>query len=394
MNILSKGSSNFPINKLETNFFATLNNRVAELTASGVDVIRLDIGSPDLPPAPHIIETLIEFAQNPNCHGYQSHRGTPALRDAWAKLYERGHNLILDPQWIVPLLGSKEGVFHLSLAILNPGDIVLVPDPGYQTYAQGAYFAGAQPIRFSLLPGNDYLPDFSSLPAGIAREAKILWLNYPNNPTGAIAPLDFFSQAVEFCRQYDILLCHDAAYTMVTFDDYYAPSVLEVPGAAEIALEFNTLSKTYNMAGWRLGAAVGNPEALDALLRLKTHADSGHFRPVIEAAIAAMLGDQSWLVERNTVYRQRRDVVIAALRGMGLAPQEPQASLYVWCPLPGGWDSTSLVLKLLDQANISLAPGSFFGPSGNDYLRISLTQPLQRIRDGMERMAAWLRVSA
>jgi LL-diaminopimelate aminotransferase len=394
MNVLSKSPSNFPINKLEENFFATLNTRIAQLTASGADIIRLDVGSPDLPPAPHIVETLMKFSQNPNCHGYQPHQGTPALRDAWAKLYERNHNLSLDPQWIVPLLGSKEGVFHLSLAILNPGDLVLVPDPGYQTYSQGAYFAGAQPIRLPLLPENNYLPDFTNFPAEIARNVKILWLNYPNNPTGATAHLDFFSQAVDFCRQNDILLCHDAAYTMITFDGYYAPSILEVPGATEITLEFNTLSKTYNMAGWRLGAAIGNPEALKALLKLKTHADSGQFRPIIEAAIAAMLGDQSWLVERNTVYQQRRDVVVAALNGMGLSPYQPQASLYVWCPLPGDWDSTSLVLKLLDQAHVALAPGSLFGPSGNGYLRISLTQPLKRIENGMERMADWLGVNA
>ena len=329
----------YPTSRLTTNFFATLNANVARLKASGVDIIRLDIGSPDLPPAPHIIEALSVSANDDNNHGYQSHLGTDALRTAWSDMYQRVHDVSLDPKGIIPLLGSKEGVFHLSLALLNPGDFVLVPDPSYLTYTQSAHFAGAETFSVPLHPENGYLPDFNGIPLEIARQAKILWLNYPNNPTGATAPMAFFEEAVEYCRRHKILLCHDAAYTQVTFDGYSAPSILEIPGASEVAVEFNTLSKSHNMAGWRLGAAVGQAEALSALLKLKTHADSGHFLPVLQAAVAAITGDQTWLESRNAVYQKRRDLAVAGFREMGLRPNDPQASLYVWCPVPDGWDA-------------------------------------------------------
>ncbi len=377
----------YPTTKLTENFFATLNGKVADFQTTRMDVIRLDIGSPDMPPAPHIIAALAQSAGNPGHHGYQSHTGPEALRTAWAEMYRRVHGVAIRPDEVVPLLGSKEGVFHLSLAMLNPGDAALVPDPGYQTYTQGTRFASAEPIPLPLLPENGYLPDLSGIPADILRRAKILWLNYPNNPTAALATSTFFHQVVEFARQHKILVCHDAAYTQVTFDGIYAPSILDIPGAAEVAVEFNTLSKSHNMAGWRVGAAVGNPKALAALLKLKTHADSGHFRPVLDAAVAAMSGDQSWLEERNAVYQKRRDVVVAALREMGLNPDVPQASLYVWFPLPEGWDSaTDFVLNLLEEAHISLAPGTIFGQNGEGFARISLVQPLERLATAMERM--------
>ncbi len=379
-----------PTDHLTSNFFATINARVTALSAAGIDVIRLDIGSPDLPPAPHIVEALSQSAEKSNSHRYQSHRGTETLREAWAEMYRRVHRVAIRPDGVLPLLGSKEGVFHLSLALLNPGDVALVPDPGYQTYTQGARFAGAEPVAVPLRPENDYLPDLSSIPIKTRQRAKILWLNYPNNPTAALATTKFFSEVVAFAQQYDILICHDAAYTQVTFDGTYAPSILEIPGADEVAVEFNTLSKSHNMAGWRMGAAVGNPEALAALLKLKTHTDSGHFRPVLDAAVAALLGDQSWLDERNAVYADRRDVVVAALREMGLNPREPQASLYFWSALPEGWDSASdFVLTLLEQTHISLAPGTIFGPRGEGFVRISLVQPVERIREAMERIHSW-----
>jgi LL-diaminopimelate aminotransferase len=384
---------NYPTTKLPDNFFATLSSRVAELRGSGTDVIRLDIGSPDMPPAPHIVEALSQSAWKTNTHGYQSHRGPEALRDAWAGLYQRLHGVTVDPDGLVLLLGSKEGVFHLSLALLNPGDVALVPDPSYPTYASGASFAGAEPVSVPLLPENGYLPDLGAIPAEVAQRSKILWLNYPNNPTAAVAPLDFFAQAVEFCRHHQILLCHDAAYTQVTFDGYRAHSVLEVPGANEVAIEFNTLSKSHNMAGWRVGVAVGQPAALAALLKFKTHADSAHFLPVLEAATTALTGDQSWLVDRNTIYADRRDLVINALREMGLNPQVPEASLYVWLPLPEAWTSSSeFVLTLLEQAHVSLAPGTIFGSRGEGYVRISLVQPAERLDEAMDRMKNILKV--
>jgi LL-diaminopimelate aminotransferase len=376
-----------PTDKLSPNFFASLVAKVTDFQASGIDVIRLDIGSPDLPPAPNIIEALSQSAIKPAAHGYQSHRGAPALREAWAAMYQRVHGIHIDPDDVLPLLGSKEGVFHLSQAILNPGDVVLVPDPGYLTYTQGALFAGAQPFLLPLIPENGYLPDLSNIPEDICKHAKILWLNYPNNPTAALATLDFFAQAVEFCRQNQILLCHDAAYTQVTFRNTYAPSVLEVPGSEEVCLEFNTLSKSHNMAGWRVGAAIGNSDALAALLKLKTHTDSGHFGPIMDASVAAMLGDQSWLTERNKIYQERQNIVIKALRGIGINVKEPQASLYVWSPLPQGWDSSDeFALTLLEQARVSMAPGTIFGPRGEGFVRISIVQPADRLRQAMERI--------
>jgi LL-diaminopimelate aminotransferase len=381
-----------PTDKLTPNFFATLNAKVVDFQATGADVIRLDIGSPDLPPAPYIIEALSQAAEKPTVHGYQSHRGSSPLREAWAEMYRRVHGIQIHPDSVLPLLGSKEGVFHLSLAVLNPGDVVLVPDPGYLTYTQAAHFAGAEPFFLPLLPENRYLPDLSNIPHNIIQRTKILWLNYPNNPTSAVAPLEFFTQAVEFCRRNQIMLCHDAAYTQVTFEDTYAPSVLEVHDSNEVCIEFNTLSKSHNMAGWRVGAAVGNSEALAALLMLKTHTDSGHFGPVIDASIAALLGDQSWLDERNAVYQERRDVVIGTLRGMGFNLQEPRASLYVWCPLPEGWDSSSdFALTLLEQAHVSVAPGIIFGPGGEGFVRISIVQPIDRLTQAMERIQHMMR---
>ena len=380
----------YPASKLKTNFFATLNANVARLKAAGSDIIRLDIGSPDLPPAPHIIEALSQSAKDDQAHGYQSHLGTDSLRSSWADMYNRVHNVSLDPKSVVPLLGSKEGVFHLSLAVLNPGDVVLVPDPSYLTYTQSAHFAGAETFSLPLLPENEYLPDLTAIPLDLAQRAKILWLNYPNNPTGATASKAFFEDAVEYCRKHKILLCHDAAYTQVTFDGYTAPSILEIPGSMEVAVEFNTLSKSHNMAGWRLGTAVGQAEALSALLKLKTHADSGHFLPVLQAAVAAMAGDQTWLESRNAVYQERRDIVVAGFREMGFNPTNPQASLYIWCPVPDGRDSDSFVLELLEQAYVSLAPGSIFGSRGSRYLRLSLTQPKERIRQAIDRIQHWL----
>jgi LL-diaminopimelate aminotransferase len=271
--------------------------------------------------------------------------------------------------------------------MLNPGDIVLVPDPGYQTYNQGARFAGAEPVSMPLQPENDYLPDLTAIPPRLLTRVKILWLNYPHNPTGATATSRFFATVIDFARQHQILVCHDAAYNQVTFDGTYAPSILEVPGAAEVAVELTTLSKSHNMAGWRVGAALGNLQAVTALLKLKTHADSSHFRPVLDAATAAMLGDQSWLADRNTTYQDRRDLIVTALREMGLRPQKPRAALYIWCPLPKGWTSSGdFALHLLEKAHVSLAPGIIFGSHGEGYMRLSFVQPAERLAEAMRRI--------
>jgi LL-diaminopimelate aminotransferase len=376
---------------LTPHFFASHGERVRTLQSQGVDVIRLDEGAPDLPPANFIIEALNRSAVLPDRHSYQPHSGSLQLRQAWTGMYKRVYNVELDPdRQVIPLMGSKEGIFHLSLAYIDAGDLALAPDPGYVTYTRGALFAGGDVYAMPLLAERAYLPDLEAIPAEVLSKAKLLWLNYPNNPTAATATLEFFAQAVELAHTYDLLLCHDAAYTQVTFDGRPAPSLLQVPGASQVAVEFNTLSKSHNMAGWRTGAVLGNSEALGVLYRLKTNADSSHFLPIFEASIAAMNGDQAWLQIRNQTYRQRRDVVIADLSRLGLHARKPQASLYVWSPVPQGWSSVEFVGAALENARVSLTPGTVFGAGGEGFVRIALTAPVARLEEAMDRLKEWM----
>jgi LL-diaminopimelate aminotransferase len=380
---------------LTAHFFATLGARIAALRAAGADVIRLDEGAPDMPPAPEIIQALSASAAQPERHSYQPQRGTAALRQAWAEMYRRVHGVTLDAETqITPLLGSKEGIFHLSMMTLQTGDAALIPDPGYITYTRGALFAGAEPIHFPLLPERGYLPDLEAIPAAAVRRARLLWLNYPNNPTGGVAELAFFQQAVEFARRHHLLVVHDAAYTQITYDGYRAPSLLEIPGALEVALEFNTLSKSHNMAGWRVGAAAGNPEVIRRLFTLKTNVDSGHFLPIMEAATAAMTGDQAWLEPRNRIYQERRDVILSGLRAAGLPVEAPRGSLYIWCPAPPGWNGLEFSQRLLEEAHVSLTPGVVFGQRGENHVRIAVAAPAERCAEAMSRLGAWARIHA
>lgn len=377
---------------LPAHFFASLIARISALQAKGLDVIRLDEGAPDLPPPPPVIQALNSSAEDPTHHSYQPHRGTRNLREAWATMYRHAYDVGLDPETeILPLLGSKEGIFHLPMAIINPGDTVLVPEPGYITYTRGTLFAGGEPVYFPLLPERGYLPDLEAIPVETAYKAKMMWLNYPNNPTTGVATLEFFADAVDFAKQYDLVLCHDAAYTQVTFDSHRAPSLLEIPGAKEVVVEFNTLSKSHNMAGWRVGAALGNAQLLRNLYTLKTNLDSGHFLPVLDAAIEAMCGDQSWLGDRNKIYRQRRDAALQGLRGMGLKAETPRASIYVWSAVPEGWSSEDFASAALEGAHVSVTPGTVFGDAGEGYMRISLTAPVERISQAMSRLERWLK---
>lgn len=357
------------------------------MKAQGRDVIRLDIGSPDLPPDPKIIEALKRSADHPNSHGYQPHHGLLSLRQAWVDLYQRLYQVDIDPETeVLPLLGSKEGIFNLLMSSVNPGDVVLIPDPGYLTYNAATRFAGGEPAFMPLTRKHAFLPDLQAIPKHTLGRAKMLWLNYPNNPTAGVADLDFFTQVVALAQEHELLVCHDAAYSQVTYDGYQAPSLLQVPGAKTVAVEFNTLSKSHNMAGWRAGAVIGNPEVITQLHILKTNIDSGQFLPVMDAAAAALNGDQAWLVDRNLVYQSRRDIVLKYLMQMGLDAQVPKASLYVWCPIPDGWQSRKLTNLLLEGAGISLTPGDIFGPHGEGYARISLTVPRERIEEAMQRM--------
>ncbi len=380
------------LNSTSMQFFATANEKIRALTAAGKDVIRLDIGSPDLPPPVHILNALTRSAAQDDNHGYQPHNATDELRKAWAHMYHQNYQVELDPaSKILPLMGSKEGIFHLLLALIDPGDVVLIPDPGYLTYSQGTLVSGGEPYFLPLQAANGYLPDLNAIPEEIARRARLLWLNYPNNPTAATAPPEFFQKAVEFGHEYDLLVCHDAAYGQVAFDGYKAPSLMQIPGAPEVSVEFNTLSKSHNMAGWRVGVAVGNPQVLKSLYMLKTNADSGHFLPVLHAGTMALMGDQSWLADRNKIYEQRRDITVENLHSMGLTAEKPRASIYVWCPVPDGWLCEPFAEHLLENAHVSVAPGTVFGQQGEGYFRIALTAPGYRIQEAMQRIAQSIR---
>ncbi|MCS7246860.1 MAG: aminotransferase class I/II-fold pyridoxal phosphate-dependent enzyme [Anaerolineales bacterium] len=377
---------------LSTQFFAGLSARIAALEAQGNRVIRLDIGSPDLPPPSPILDALYRSANRSDTHGYQPHRGSEALLNAWSYMYRSAYGVEIDPKSeVVPLLGSKEGIFHFVQAFVNPGDVVLIPDPGYLTYEAAARFAGGEVYRMPLLPENNFLPDFEAIPAEVARRAKLMWLNYPNNPTAATATREFFERAVEFAKGYQILVCHDAAYSQVTFDGYRSPSIFEVDREKEVAIEFNTLSKSHNMAGWRVGAALGNAETLKTLYTLKTQVDSGHFRPILDAAVQAMTGDQGWLQERNQVYQRRRDLIVDALRRVGVEVRVPLASLYVWMPLPSGWKSEEFCQRLLEEAHVSITPGTVFGKYGEGSARICFCLADDLIVEAMERLTQWMK---
>ncbi len=368
-------------------FFHGLNQKLATLKAKGVDVIRMDMGSPDLPPAPFIVEALKKSADEATHHGYMPFGGTPGYRQAWAQYYGQRFGVELDPQTeMVGLLGSKEGVFNLAQAYVNPGDVVLVPDPGYAPYTTGATFAGGEVVYMPLLAGNNFLPDLRSIPAETLRRTKLMWLNYPNNPTGATATPEFFAGAIALAHEHGFLLAHDAPYMEIAYDGYRPPSILQFPNAKEVCIEFNSLSKTYNMAGWRMGLACGNPEAVNTLATLKTNVDAGSFQPILEASAAALSGDQGWLIERNEQYRLRRDVVATALREAGMSVKAPAAAIYVWARLPGNADDQEYAEVLLNATGVSVTPGTVFGPSGAGYIRISLCTPLERVREAMRRV--------
>jgi LL-diaminopimelate aminotransferase len=368
--------------------FALLDAKLKAARAQGVDVIKLDIGSPDGPPPDAIISALATSASVPTRHGYAGYFGTPALRQAMVDYYASRFGVALDAAGeVLPLIGSKEGIANMALAWLDPGDLVLVPDPGYPTYRMSAYMVGAEVYDMPLLAENSFLPRLDAIPADVALRARLMWLNYPNNPTGAVAPLSFFEQAVDFCRRHDILLCHDAPYADVCYDGYRAPSLLAVPGAKEVAVEFNSLSKSHNMAGWRVGMAVGNAIALAALVQIKSNIDSGIFLAVQDAAVTALTGDQTWIAGRNAEYQDRRDLLLDVLvNDWGLSVTKPQAGLYLWPHAPSGYSSADFADKILLATGVSVTPGSAFGPHGEGYLRISVGQTSDRVKIAAERL--------
>ena len=367
--------------------FARWGSLVEATRQQGLDLIRLDVGNPDLPPPAEVIETLCNSAQRPDRHGYPSYRGLPVLRQAIASYYQRRFNVALDPETqVLPLLGSKEGIVNMALAYLDPGDLALVPELGYAPYAMGAALAGADVHTFPLPAEHGYLPDLDAIPADVAGRATLLWLNYPNNPTGATADLEFLARAVAFARRDGLLLCHDAPYSEVTYDGYQAPSALQVEGALEVTVEFHSLSKTANMAGWRVGMAVGNAEAIAALAQVKSNIDSGIFAPIQEAAARALALSPQWIEARNKIYQERLDIICAGLQAARMPAQRPRAALYAWAHVPAGWRSEDFARQLLERTGVVLAPGPFFGPGGEGYARLSVTAPTERVRVAMERL--------
>jgi len=369
--------------------FAELDRRKAAVIARGVDVIPLGIGDPDLPTPGPIVERLQAEAAVPANHRYPDYEGSPAFRAAAAAYMARRFGVELRPDGeVLALIGAKEGIAHLVWALCDPGDVVLCPDPGYPVYATHTRFCGGEPYRLPLLPGSGFLPDLEAIPAQAARRAKLLFLNYPNNPTGATADLAFFERAVAFCRRHDILLAHDNAYAEIGYDGYLAPSVLQVPGASEVAIEFHSLSKSFNMTGWRIGFACGNAAAVAALGIVKNNTDSGPFTAVQQAAVLALGLPRATLEAQLAVYQRRRDRMVAALRQAGVAAPLPRATIYLWCPVPAGQTSAGFAGRLLEEAGVFVTPGTGYGPQGEGYFRISLTCPDARLDEAARRIAA------
>ena len=375
------------LQQLPPYLFVELDKAKHKLLAEGKDVIDLGVGDPDLPTPPRIIQQLQETAKDAANHRYSFTEGLPQLRSAIAKWYQARFGVTLNPDIeVLPLLGSKEGIANLPLALLNPGDKSLVPDPCYPPTRNGTILAGGEPVLMPLLAENQFLPDLGDISQKSARAAKIMFLNYPNNPTAAIATPEFFAEAIQFARDFGLVIAHDAAYTEISYDGYRAPSFLQTPGAKEVGVEFHSCSKTYQMTGWRVGFACGNAQVIAALRQLKTNLDSGIFQPVQFAAIEALTGDQSGVAESIATYKERRDVLIDGLIASGWTAEKPKATFYVWVPVPTKESSMAFAKKVLEQANVIITPGSGFGQYGEGYVRMSLTVPTARIQEAVARL--------
>ncbi|PYM33367.1 MAG: LL-diaminopimelate aminotransferase [Candidatus Rokuibacteriota bacterium] len=375
------------LRRLPPYLFAEIDRKKRDVRARGVDVIDLGIGGPDLPTPPHIVHALQAAAAKPEHHRYPSYEGMPAFRQAVARWYGRRFGVALDLETeVLTLIGSKEGTAHMPLAFVNPGDVVLVPDPGYPVYSAGAWFAGGECHFMPLRRQNGFLPDLGAIPADVARRAKLMYLNYPNNPTAAVASPAFFKGVVEFARRFNLLVCHDAMYSELHFDGYEPPSFLATDGAKDVGVEFHSLSKTYSMTGWRLGFCVGNRDAVAGLGKIKTNVDSGVFQAVQEAGIAALTGPQDMAEQYRRTYQERRDVAVAGLRKLGWEVDVPKGAFFVWAPVPHRKDSREFATRLLEEAGVVVTPGVGFGPSGEGFYRIALTVGAERIAEAMERL--------
>ncbi len=375
------------INALPPYLFAEIDRKIEEKRAAGVDVISLGIGDPVEPTPTHIVDALNKATADPANHRYPSYYGLRMFRESIARFYERRFGVLLDPdREVLPLIGSKEGIAHLPWALVDPGDVVLVPDPAYPVYRTGTLLAGGEPFFLPLRAENGFRADLGEVPADVWRRAKVLWLNYPNNPTAGVADLSYLESVVNMARDAGVVFAHDAAYTEITYDDFVAPSALQVPGAKDVCVEFHSLSKTYNMTGWRVGFAVGNDEVIEALGRIKTNIDSGIFNPIQIAAATALDGDQTCVGEMRMIYKRRRDRVIDAFRSIGLDVRTPEATIYVWVPVPDGHTSESFTEHVLEQAGVVVSPGNAYGLSGEGYIRLSLSVTDDRLEDALRRI--------
>jgi len=375
------------LKKLPPYLFAEIDKIKKKAISEGRDIIDLGVGDPDRPTPMHIIEQLYEAAKDAKNHRYAMDMGLLKLRETIATWYKKRFDVELDPESeVLPLIGSKEGIAHIPLAYVNHGDEVLIPDPCYPPYKSGTIFAGGVPYLMPLLPENDFLPDLDAIDYQVARRAKIMFLNYPNNPTSAVATEEFFKRVIEYANENNIIICHDAAYSEMSYDGYKPPSFLEFEGAKDVGVEFHSLSKTYNMTGWRLGFVCGKADVVSALRKVKSNIDSGIFQPVQFAGIVALESDQSHIDKLNAIYQRRRDVLVDGLNSIGWKVKKPKATFYVWIPVPPGYTSNELTKSLLEKADIVTTPGVGFGPNGEGYIRITLTVPEERLQEAVDRI--------
>ena len=378
------------VEKVPPYLFVEISRKIAAKKAQGIKVISFGIGDPDLATPSSVIDELRNTSLDTPNHRYPETDGLPEFRQAVADWYKKRFKVTLHPDnEILPLIGAKEGIGHASLCFINPGDIALVPDPGYPVYSVGTWFAGGECHWMNLKESEDWLPNLSDIPSDVAKKAKVMWLNYPNNPTGAIVTKEYFKEVIDFAKSYDIAIMHDACYTEVAYDNYKPISFLEVEGAKDVGLEFHSLSKSYNMTGWRIGMAAGNQEMIDALMVIKSNLDSGIPNAVQYMGIEALKATDKEIEARNQIYQSRRDRVVSTLNDIGLKANAPLASLYVWVKVPKGYSSAEFAELLLEERNVVVTAGNGYGPSGEGYIRLSLTISEEDLEEGIDRLKGW-----
>ncbi|MGO9015373.1 MAG: LL-diaminopimelate aminotransferase [Dissulfurispiraceae bacterium] len=375
------------VKSLPPYLFASIDRMKQEAVSRGVDLIDLSIGDPDIPTPGHIIDAMKNAVDNPEYHRYPSYEGMLLFREAVAGWYGKRFNVDLDmKEEVISLIGSKEGIGHIPMAFINPGDVVLVPSPGYPVYPVGTVFAEGEPYIMPLLEENDFLPDLDVIPDSVCKRAKLMFLNYPNNPTAAVGRRDFFKMAISFAEKNNIIICHDAAYSEIYYNGKKPLSFLELDGAKEVGIEFHSLSKTYNMTGWRIGFAVGNRDVIAGLGKIKTNLDSGVFQAIQEAGAAALKTNENMLSWIRNTYQERRDILFNGLTGLGFQLKKPEATFYIWTKVPSGFNSTVFAAHLLEKTGVLVTPGVGFGAPGEGYIRFALTQSTQRIEEALDRI--------